>query len=217
MNSLHEHGQNLEALSPEELDNLRKRELKNIRITPSIKRVIIWNALGAGIILAIFLFVLYYLPLGGVAGSEKRQMAVPSGELKSHGPRPDDINATWVILYYAAPLAVLGVVAAAMAIMTMIHLREIPRYVDLDDSGVRLGLRPAGEVFISYREIKEVYERSDMDYADAAVCFKTASKTHCIITYPFPEAKELYRQLLLRTHKGNASVAGLKDFFQNKP
>ncbi len=88
-----------------------------------------------------------------------------------------------------------------MCILMMIHLRDIPRYVDLGESGVTLGRWPGGEVFIPYRDIKEVYERGDMDYADAAICFKTASRTFCIIKYPFPETSELYRQLLLRTRR----------------
>jgi MFS family permease len=160
-------------------------------------RVFLLNILGALIIGAILGSVVYPVYLAGRLTENPGSMK----QVKGWPPWSSDFWAdpkNYFGVYTYIPIAVLGTVLIARMLLLGRELREIPKYVELTEDGVRIGRWLSQEEYIPYLEITEVYERPFYGYALEAVCFRTfgnGSKKICILKYAYDDWEELYRQL----------------------
>jgi len=164
-------------------------------------RVLLMNILGGLIIVAILGSLAYPVYQASRPGEKTRHLKQEKGGL----PWSPDFWADpkkYFAVYAYIPLAVMGMVLAAGMLLAGRDLGEIPKYVELTGEGVKIGRWLAGEEYIPYADITEVYERPFYGFASKAVCFRTLSrgaKKICILKYAYDNWEELYWQLRGRT------------------
>lgn len=164
-------------------------------------RVFLLNILGGLIIVAILGSLFYPVYQASRPGEKTRSLK----QQKVGLPWSSDFWADpekYFTVYAYIPLAVLGTVLAAGMLLVVRDLRQIPKYVELTEEGVKIGRWLAGEEYIPYADILKIYERPFYGFVSAAVCFRTlsrGSKKICILKYAYDDWEELYRQLRERT------------------
>ncbi|MHB8067182.1 MAG: hypothetical protein ACYDIC_04675 [Desulfobaccales bacterium] len=164
-------------------------------------RVLLLNILGALIIVAILGSLFYPVYLASRPGAK----TLSEMQEKSVLPWSPDFWAdprSYFPVYAYIPLVALGTVLVAGLFLVARDLREIPRYVELTGEGVKIGRWLAGEEYILYADIADVYERPFYGYALQAVCLRTpgrSAKKFCILKYAYDDWEELYRHLREKT------------------
>lgn len=170
-----------------------------MKFVPNLRRVLLLNALGLGLILAIFLAI-YYPAWETGQLTQGRERVTTHQEMMERSFSPDFYQAKKTAKKFQTimPLAVLGLVFLTSVALMIFHFTEIPRYVEFTAAGVRLGRWLTQETFIPYQEIIQVYERRQYRLISTAICIRTLGKRwmgHCIVKYAFHDWPEIYRQL----------------------
>jgi hypothetical protein len=172
-----------------------------MKYIPSIRRVLVLNALALGLILAIFLAVLYPAWEAGTLLGGKEQAVNADSAARTFSrdfQQARETSKKWATIM---PLAILGLVFLTSVALMIFQFTEIPRYVEFTAAGVRLGRWLTQETFIPYQEIIEVDERHPSRLISAAICIRTKENPRLgyrLAIYAFPDAPEIYRQLQLR-------------------
>lgn len=172
-----------------------------MKFVPNIRRVLVLNALGLGLILAIFLAVLYPAWEAGTLFGGKEQAVNADTAARTFSPDLPQAKKTAKKFQTIMPLAVLGMVFLTSMALMIYQFSEIPRYVEFTAAGVRLGRWRSQETFIPYQEIIQVYERPPSRLISAAICIRTRNnprRGYRLAIYAFPDAEEIYRELQLR-------------------
>lgn len=164
-------------------------------------RVFLLNILGGLIIVAILGSLFYTVYQAMRPGEKTRHMQ----QEKGGPPWSPDFWAdpkNYFAVYAYIPLVVLGIVVVTNVLLVVRDMREIPKYVELTEEGVKIGRWLAGEEYLPYTEITAIYERPFYGFASKAVCLRICgggAKKMCILKYAYPNWEELYRQLRERT------------------
>jgi hypothetical protein len=183
--------------------------MMNVKFSPQLhrvlqrnpSRVLLLNILGAIIILAILGTVAYPVYQAILAGG-KPLAVTPENGGSFWSPHFWTDPKSYFAIYTYIPLAVLGTVVAAVALLVGREMREIPKYVELTAEGVKIGRWTSGEEYILYPDITDIYERPFYGYAPEALCLRTLSRGArkiCILKYAYNDWEELYRELRKRT------------------
>jgi hypothetical protein len=156
------------------------------------------NAVGAALILGIFFGVIRPVLAPPALTPAPKVLSAQEEKIRRGFPEFFQAKRQFEQMHADLPNLILGFVVAGMAALMLLHLREIPRAVELTEHGVRLEGWLGGGEFIPYEDISEVYLRPAWRHLSAAICIKRAGfwgKTLPIARYAFPDAAELYRRL----------------------
>ena len=86
------------------------------------------------------------------------------------------------------PLMMFALMATAFLLLWLVHLREIPKYVEFGPMAKCLGLWVCGDQFIPYRRIADIYERYHSRYLAGAICIIIfGGQKSCILKYAYPD------------------------------
>jgi hypothetical protein len=166
-----------------------------MKFLPSLTRVIALNGLAAVLVLGTSFYALspFFWPGSPWAGKGPVYQKPPLGRLALEflkGQRDFEHLITLV------PLMIFTLMATAFVLFFLLHMRETPKYVELLPDGVRLGRWVAGDRFIPYHQIADIYERSQVrNLAGAAICIIVfGGQKFCILKYAYPDWPALYQE-----------------------
>ena len=165
-----------------------------MKFLPSLTRVIGLNGLAAVIVLGtlFYAFSPFFWPGYPWAGRGPDYQKPPLGRLASEflqGRRDFEHMVTIV------PLMIFTTVTTAFLLLWLVHMREIPKYVELLPEGVCLGRWAAGDQFIPYLQIADIYERHQFRTMAGAICIIIlGGQKFCILKYAYPDWPILYRE-----------------------
>lgn len=172
----------------------------DMKFLPSLPRLIIWNGLGAVLILGVLVYAFY--PLWGLkkilAGKEAPAPDLFSWAFFQDLPKAWEDPQRMIAVF---PLLIFATLALYMLLLIPLRLREIPRFVELLPEGVNLGRWLAADKFIPYNQISGIHERPASRYVSAAFfIIDFYGKKNYIVKYAYPRWPELYQQLKLRSN-----------------
>jgi hypothetical protein len=172
--------------TPEARDN-------DMKFLPSLTRLIVFHGLAAAIVLgtAFYAFSPFFLrgPWAGKdPGYQKPSLKRLTWEYLQ-GQRDVEHMITLV------PLMIFTLVTTAYLLVWLVHMREIPKYVELRPDGVCLGRWVDGDQFIPYHRIADIYERYQSRYIPGAICIIIfGGQKSCILKYAYPDWPVLYQE-----------------------
>jgi hypothetical protein len=170
-----------------------------MKFLPSLIRVIGLNGLAAVLVLGtlFYEFSPFFWPGSPWAGKGPVYQKPPLGRLALEflkGQRDFEHMITLV------PLMIFTLMTTGFVLFFLVHLREIPKYVELLPDGVRLGRWVAGDRLIPYHQIAAIYERRQFRTMAGAVCIIVfGGQKFCILKYAYPDWPALYRETQRRT------------------
>ena len=140
-----------------------------MKFLPSLPRVIGLNGLAAVLVLGtlFYAFSPFFWPGSPWAGKGLGYQKPPLGRLAwefLEGQRDFEHMITII------PLMIFTTMTAAFLLAVFVHLRDIPKYVELRPDGVCLGRWVAGDRFIPYHQIIDIYERRQFRTMAGAIC-----------------------------------------------
>ena len=172
-----------------------------MKFVPNIRRVLFLNALSFGLILAIFLALLYPAWQSGTLGRGQRQTVVEDTGEYTVSPDYQQAGKTADKFQTLMPWAVLGVILLCSVALVLFQFTEIPPYVELTDAGLKWGRWRGGEFFIPYQEIIKLSKRPQGNLISGAILIRTRDKPRLgyrLASNAYPQAEEIYRELHLK-------------------
>jgi hypothetical protein len=93
------------------------------------------------------------------------------------------------------PLTMFALMTTAFLLFWLVHMREVPKFVELRPDGVCLGRWLGGDQFIPYHRMADIYERYRSRYIPGAICIIVfGGRKSCILKYAYPDWPALYRE-----------------------
>jgi hypothetical protein len=156
-----------------------------MKFLPSLPRLIALHGLAAAMVLGTAFYALapFFLqsPWAGKGpGYQKPALGSLAWEFLQ-GQRDFEHMITMV------PLMMFALMTSAFLLVWLVHLREIPKYVEFRPDGVCLGRWMGGDQFIPYHRIADIYERYHSRYVAGAICIIIfGGQKFCILKYAYP-------------------------------
>jgi hypothetical protein len=177
-----------------------------MKFLPSLTRVIALNGLGSAIVLGMLFHAFSPFLWRGPWAGKGPDYPKPALERLAweflQGQRDFEHMITIV------PLMIFTLMAAAFLLLLFVHMREIPKYVELLPDGVYLGRWVAGDQFFPYQRIADIYERYQFRNVAGAICIIIlGGQKFCILKYAYPDWAVLYRETQRRI--GSVSTGGV--------
>jgi hypothetical protein len=172
-----------------------------MKFLPSLPRLIAWHGLAAALVLGTAFYELSPFFLRGPW----------AGKGPDH-PKPALGRLAWEFLQgqrdfehliTIVPLLMFILMTAAFLLLWLVHLREIPKYVEFQPDGVCLGRWVAGDQFIPYRRIADISVRYRSRYVAGAICLIIfGGQKFCILKYAYPDWPAIQQETQRRIGSG---------------
>ena len=125
------------------------------------------------------------------------------GRVRNH-PKPALGSLAWEFLQgqrdfehliTIVPLMIFALMTTAYVLLWLVHMREIPKYVEFRPDGVCLGRWVVGDQFIPYHRIADTYERYQSRYIPGAICISIfGGQKSCILKYAYPDWPVMFQE-----------------------
>jgi hypothetical protein len=172
-----------------------------MKFLPSLPRLIALHGLAAAMVLGTAFYALSPFFLQG-----------PWAAKGPNHPRPALGSLAWEFLQgqrdfehmiTMVPLMIFALMTTAFLLVWLVHLREIPKYVEFRPDGLCLGRWMGGDQFIPYRRIADIYARYHSRYVAGAICIIIfGGQKFCILKYAYPNWPEIQQETQRRIGSG---------------